>query len=146
MTDLGTLGGSVSEALAINNAGQVVGRARVTDAPLVRHAFVWEQGTMTDLGTVDSCTRGTATSINSKGQIVGGLGFCTDDSTDLAFYTAFYVEKGKPMVDLNALVDTPSDLHMDEAMFINGRGEILAGALTPTGETRAVLLVPLPGH
>ncbi|MDE2002905.1 MAG: hypothetical protein KGJ25_05160, partial [Betaproteobacteria bacterium] len=89
---------------------------------------------------------GTATSINSKGQIVGGLGFCTDDSTDLAFYTAFYVEKGKPMVDLNALVDTPSDLHMDEAMFINERGEILAGALTPTGETRAVLLVPLPGH
>lgn len=67
MTDLGTLGGSVSEAFAINDAGQVVGRARVTDAPLVRHAFVWEQGTMTDLGTVDPCTRGTATSINTNG-------------------------------------------------------------------------------
>ena len=50
------------------------------------------------------------------------------------------------MVDLNSLVDPPSDLYMDEAMFINERGEILAGAFTSTGETRAVLLVPLPGH
>ena len=146
MIDLGTLGGSISEAYAINDAGQVVGRARVSDAPVVRHAFLWEKGTMTDLGTVGACIRGTATSINSKGQIVGGLGACTDDSGDLTFNRPFYVEKGKPMVDLNSLVDPPSDLYMDEAMFINERGEILAGAFTPTGETRAVLLVPLPGR
>lgn len=143
MTDLGTLGGRTSDAYAINDAGAVVGRAVVTDAPYVRHAFLWDSGTMQDLGTVDPCTRGTATSINSKGQIVGGLAFCTDDSADLAFNTAFYVEKGKPMVDLNDLVEPPSDLHMDEAMFINERGEIVAGVLTSTGQTRVVLLVPL---
>jgi hypothetical protein len=58
-------------------------------------------------------------------------------------FRPFYVEKGKPMVDLNTLVDPPSDLYMDDAAFINERGEIYAGAITPTGETRAVLLVPL---
>jgi len=47
------------------------------------------------------------------------------------------------MVDLNTLVDPPSDLYMDDAVFINERGEIYAGAFTPMGETRAVLLVPL---
>src|SRR6185312_933823 len=146
MIDLGTLGGSLSEAYSINDAGQVVGRARLSDTPAVRHAFLWEKGTMIDLGTVGACVRGTATSINSKGQIVGGLGACTDDDSDVTFFRPFYVEKGKPMVDLNSLVDPPSDLYMDEAMFINERGEILAGAFTSTGETRAVLLVPLPGH
>jgi probable HAF family extracellular repeat protein len=143
MIDLGTLGGSKSEAVSINDAGQVVGRAYVSDAPLVRHAFLWEKGTMTDLGTVDPCPRGTAKGINSRGQIVGGL-TCPDASGDLTVFRPFYVEKGKPMVDLNTLVDPPSDFYMDDAWFINERGEIVAVGFTPTGETREVLLVPLP--
>jgi len=142
MIDLGTLGGSKSEAVSINDRGQVVGRAYVTDAPLVRHAFLWENGTMTDLGTIDQC-RATAKGINSKGQIVGGL-TCPDNSGDFNDFRPFYVEKGKPMVDLNTLVDPPSDLYMDDAFLINERGEIYAPASTPTGESRAVLLVPLP--
>jgi probable HAF family extracellular repeat protein len=52
MIDLGTLGGSKSEAVSINDQGQVVGRAWLTDTPQVRHGFLWEKGTMTDLGTV----------------------------------------------------------------------------------------------
>jgi len=143
MIDLGTLGGSISEAVSINDRGQVVGRAYVSDTPLVRDAFLWEHGTMTDLGTVDLCQRGTAKSINSRGQIVGGLSFCTDNGNDLTFFRPFYVEKGKPMVDLNTLVEPRSDIYMDDAVFINERGEIYAGGVTPTGETRAVLLVPL---
>ena len=43
ITDLGTLGGRTSEALAINNKGQVVGRARLSDAPVVRHPFIWQK-------------------------------------------------------------------------------------------------------
>ena len=49
MTDLGNLGGSDTRALAINNSGQVVGSARTTTET---HAFVWENGAMTDLGTL----------------------------------------------------------------------------------------------
>jgi probable HAF family extracellular repeat protein len=45
MTDLGTLGGTNSEAVAINEAGQIIGWANTT-AGLI-HAFVWENGVMT---------------------------------------------------------------------------------------------------
>jgi hypothetical protein len=45
------------------------------------------------------------------------------------------------MADLNDLV-TPSDLHIEFAAGINDRGEIVANAFLPTGEIRAVLLVP----
>src|SRR6185503_8338083 len=50
LTDLGTLGGSTSGALAINEAGQVVGLASIA-GDVENHAFVWEGGVMTDLGT-----------------------------------------------------------------------------------------------
>ena len=55
--DLGTLGGTNSMALKINEAGQVVGWAETGDfyeeqgvrLP-VRHAFFWDSGVMYDLG------------------------------------------------------------------------------------------------
>jgi probable HAF family extracellular repeat protein len=55
--DLGTLGGDNSFALAINEAGQVVGWAETGEfyeeqgvVRPVRHAFLWEDGNMYDLG------------------------------------------------------------------------------------------------
>jgi hypothetical protein len=47
------------------------------------------------------------------------------------------------MVDLNTLIDQPADVYLDDAQFINERGEIYAAGFTATGESRAVLLVPL---
>lgn len=49
--DLGTLGGSGSAALAVNNMGQVVGQAGAPDGTM--HAFLWENGVMTDLHSSD---------------------------------------------------------------------------------------------
>src|SRR5262249_18014296 len=137
MNDLGTFGGSNSEARALNNKGQVVGRAVVTDTPFVRHAFLWEKGHMTDLHTVAACTRSTVNSINSASQMVGGLGACTDNSDDPNYFSAFYVEKGKPMVDLNTLIDPPSPIHIDSPWNINERGEIFGSGSLPDGSARA---------
>ena len=142
MIDLGTLGGSKSDASALNNKTQVVGSARVSDTPLLRHAFLWEKGHMTDLGAVAPCRQSQAFSINAASQIIGNSYDCAGTFDEIAFYA----EKGKPMVDLNTLIDPPSPIHIDSPWTINERGEIFASGFLPDGTTRAVELVPLPGH
>ena len=70
VTDLGTLGGELKEAwpTAINDHGQVIG---VSGSALYGpgHAFVWENGVMTDLAPAAAASQ--AVAINDKGQIVG---------------------------------------------------------------------------
>ena len=52
ITVLGTPGGNRSEAIAINNSGQVVGKIWTASA-YSTHAFEWQDGTMKALETVD---------------------------------------------------------------------------------------------
>jgi probable HAF family extracellular repeat protein len=75
MLDLGTLGGSESEATALNDKGLVVGWADTKDKDAdqcaVGHAFVWERGRMTDLGTLPGGRASEAVAVNNRGQIIG---------------------------------------------------------------------------
>lgn len=68
VTDLGTLGGSASEAYGVNNSGQVVGWARTASGE--QHAFLYSAGTMTDLGSLGGGSS-LAHGINNSGQVVG---------------------------------------------------------------------------
>jgi probable HAF family extracellular repeat protein len=66
MIDLGTMGGTASEAHAINQRGQVVGRAF---GPGWSRAFLYD-GTMRDLGNFGG-TEALAADINESGQVTG---------------------------------------------------------------------------
>jgi len=87
MTDLGTLAGGKtgSSAWEVNERGQVIGSSDTTvvrkggvdaagnslrGAPFT-HAFVWQAGTMTDLGALPGGRESWATAINEHDQIVG---------------------------------------------------------------------------
>jgi probable HAF family extracellular repeat protein len=75
MRDLGTLPGRHpdSEAAAINEHGQIVGRTNSTSSG-ASHAWLWEKGKMRDLGRVLAGSESDATDINEHGQVVGWAG------------------------------------------------------------------------
>lgn len=72
ITELGTLGGDASKGQSINDAGQVTGWSETADG--ARHAFVYENGEMRDLGTLLGGTNSVARAINSLGQVSGQSG------------------------------------------------------------------------
>ena len=92
LIDLGTLGGTLEQALAINNNGWVVGWG-TTKGDTVFHAFFWRKGVMTDLGTLGG-SDSQATSVNDRGEIVGVSQ--TDNSQPLGagFPCPFFMHPG----------------------------------------------------
>ena len=72
-TDLGGLGGSLASARDINDAGLVVGAATLAGKTAPQHAFIYQNGSMTDLNTlapVGTLVLQGATRINNSGQIL----------------------------------------------------------------------------
>jgi probable HAF family extracellular repeat protein len=120
VTDLGTLGGTTSEAMALNDAGQVVGSSTLANGQT--HAFLYSGGTMTDLGTLGG-NFSQAAGINSAGQVVG-------QSTDANGNTrAFLSSGGGPMTDVGDLGGNYA-----AAFGINDAGTFVGSSyFTPTG-------------
>lgn len=67
---LGDLGGKFTEALAVNNLGQIVGEGTLAKDNPPYHAFLWTSGSMRDLGTLGD-GNSIATAINDTSQVVG---------------------------------------------------------------------------
>jgi len=154
ITDLGTLGGFMSTAVALNNAGHVVGNSDVTaiceacapgNQKQLHRPFFWRDGVMTDLGLPAGDTAGTAYSVNAKDQVVGRSDVCTkvnsNDTCDASIYHGFLWEKGS-LVDLQTLALPGSGLTVNDALNINDRGEIAGYGVLPNGDQHVVLLIP----
>ena len=135
MHDLGTLGGSNGRAIAVNDAGEVVGWAMDQNENVL--AFLWKNGAMTNLGTLSPLPFSNAQWINSREQIVGFAA-----PTDFSSHVAFLWESGGPMVDLNTLIPPGSALQLAQALNINDRGEIAGDSLLSNGDHHAFLLIP----
>ena len=68
ITDLGTLGGTESNAYSLDNCGRVVGLSTLaTDST---HPFFWNNGQRTDVGSLAG-GEGSAWAINAFGFVVG---------------------------------------------------------------------------
>jgi probable HAF family extracellular repeat protein len=129
--NLGTLGGTDSCALFINDRGQVAGNS-FTNAivnpgafgvPTI-HPFLWDGDEMRDLGALGSGTVATANGINNRGQVAGASNL----ADDLTFH-AFLWDDGK----LNDFGSLSGDFV--EVIGLNDEGEIvgkaqLSGVLT----------------
>jgi len=136
LTDLGTLGGDLSIATSLSDAGDVVGVA-LTSGNQQAHGFLWHHGTITDLGTLQGHINSRAYSVNDEGVIVGESCGSTCDGTARAVIW----DKGAP-ADLNALVEPPSNLHLQFAYAIADSGEILVWGTLPNGDIRIAELTP----
>jgi probable HAF family extracellular repeat protein len=132
MQDLGTLGGTDASALAINEHGQIIGNSYTGSEPseicaeagvgtLTTGAFLWDKGTMVNLGSFGgTCTF--AFALNNRGQVVGGSRFAGDQVQH-----AFLWDRGT-MIDLDTLGG-----NLGDALALNDRG-IAAGWSTHQGD------------
>ena len=111
---LGTFGGTISRAHAINNSGQVVGEAYMRNN-YPKHAFVYDGTSMKDLGTLGG-TYSVAYDINNHGQIVG-------ESNQSAGGQRAFLYEGTTMKSIGTLGGNSSI-----AYAINDHGQIVGSS------------------
>ena len=68
VTDLGTLGGTFSIAVAISNTGTVSGFSNLP-GDAAQHEFIWRNGVMTDLGTLGGPNSFACCPPNDRGEV-----------------------------------------------------------------------------
>lgn len=133
--------GAGANAFGINDHGEIVGLVGSPDSPTF-YAALWQNGVITNLGTLPGDFAAIASGINNRGQIVGS----TLDSNFNFDLHAFIWQDGV-MTDLNTLFPADSNLYATMANQINERGQIVGMATVLSGphagETHAFLATPV---
>jgi probable HAF family extracellular repeat protein len=126
-TVLGTLGGPNCYGNGINDRGVIVGSSMTSDGSQDVHAFVFENGVMTDLGTWGSDTSSMAVAINNRGMIVG-------NSTSPISSRVFTYRNGRYHA-----VALPPEAVSGYAGGLNAHGDVTGWAVYATDHQRAFL-------
>jgi probable HAF family extracellular repeat protein len=135
--DLGIAPGAfASQAIAINNAGQVIVNARFQEdqaSPILTRSFLWDASQWTDLGLLPGFDRCFGADINDAGQMVG---FCSNSAPPVGF---------EPFIWQHGVMSSLEDMIVDPtanprtAIAINQFGRaVLTGSYD--GESAALLL------
>ena len=122
MIDLGQ-----GQAWAINDRDQVIGDTTGGSA------FLWQNGEMTDIGSLGGGGGGSsATAINDRGQIVGDSSYGGEGKH--GFHTRAFLWENGTMHDLGTVGGNQAT-----ATALNNHGQIIGTSSTKNGKTHAVL-------
>lgn len=119
MRNVGTLGGTCTQAFALNNRGQVAGVSFLTGDQNA-HAFLWEDGVIQDLGPLNAgCTL--AFGLSESGQVVGV--WCLPTGY---YHAALWTKVGQTwqITDLGTTDTDPCS----NAFDVNAQGQVVGGS------------------
>jgi len=127
-------GDAIGAVLAVNDHNELVGTSGMCGSgpalgPIPVHALLWQNGSVTDLGSVGGAVNNIAWAINNAGQIVG-VSDLSGDSTEHAFLW----QKGV-MTDLGTLAGD----FLSTASSINDNGQVVGQSCDVNFNCRAFL-------
>ena len=151
MMEINPFGDPNNESIArgINNRGQVVGEALVASGNV--NAFIYFDGTITNVGTLEGGRNSYALAINDRSQVVGIAdepydALCRDSESFELIPCVKYAERAflyddGVMTSLNSLIAPNSGWDLLWAFDINDRGQITGIGLRD-GKFRAYVMTP----
>jgi probable HAF family extracellular repeat protein len=130
--DLGLLapGGYEAYAFGINDAGQIAGGSTANGGV---HAFLWQNGVMTDIGTLPGGIHSYGYDINGAGHVVG-FSMTTIEGGAIADHAFLY--RDGTMIDLGTL---PGGSHSSTGNAINDHDQVVGSSAAFGVEARAFL-------
>jgi probable HAF family extracellular repeat protein len=140
MTPLPVLQGALPDAhagaVAINNAGQIVGFSPAPDFTLNRHAVLWSSNlAILDLGTLGG-SNSAAIDVNASGQVIGWSEIAGNAATHFFLWSS-----GTGMQDLATIIGPT----VSGVVEINDAGQIIGTYVAPGGQSHAFLYTPGAG-